>query len=446
MANDVLLNRQMPAAVDAERALLAVLVLENRLIEEAAASLAAGDFYLEAHDRIFRAIVDLWHERRSVDLVTLSDVLARRGQLEAIGGRSGVAALIDGTARVENLEPYVAVVRDAARRRELIRAAHAIMADAFSGEARTSDVIDAAERAVLRIGERRASGGLEPVANAAHEWVEHCEAVKRGEVAPGVRVGVRPFDKMTGGLRRQTLTLLAARPKLGKTSFALNAARHAASEGAPVAFFSLEMGRRELVARLLCDLARVDSHRVRAGAASVEEMRLLASEAIGTTDLPLYVDDTAGTTVPDVRAKVRRLKRELGPTGERLVVVIDYLQLLRSRERRENRTQEVSAISRDLKLLAMDEDVPVLALSQLSRAPEQRTSHRPQLSDLRESGALEQDADMVVFLHAEPGDMHKAVRPTELIVEAHRAGPTGSVPLVFLREYTRFEEAAPYGY
>jgi replicative DNA helicase len=390
-------------------------------------------------------MVGLSEQSKPIDPVTLRDELLRFGEFEVVGGSTYVAGLIDGVPRLENIEQYAKIVKGKAILRRLISTSNQIIATAFEQEEEPDRIVDAAEKAIFAIAEDRLREGFVDVATVAHRRLEQIEAMSgRAEMITGVPTGFTDFDKMTAGLQRSDLIVVAARPSVGKTSWILNVAQYAAKVGSSVGVFSLEMSSEQLVSRLLCSEAHVDAHRFRTGFLNREEWGRLADGLHRLAETKIFIDDSPGISTLEMRAKARRLKQEHGLD----LLVVDYLQLIQGRGRNDNRTSEVSQISRDLKMLAKELDIPVVALSQLSRAPETRTDHRPQLSDLRESGSIEQDADMVAFLYRDeiynPTEENQGM--AELIVAKQRNGPIGVVQLAFLKEFTRFENLWREGY
>jgi len=373
-----------------------------------------------------------------IDLITLSDELRRAGEFEQIGGATYIASLIDGVPRTDTIEPYAKLVKQKSMLRRLISASQQIVSLAFEEEDDADVIIDKAEQLIFQIAEDRVRQGFQYIGDVAHRRLEQIEQMAgRPEMITGVPTGFTDFDRMTSGLQRQELIVIAARPSMGKTALALNMAQYAAKNANVVGIFSLEMSAEQLVSRLLCSEARVDAHRLRTGYLNREEWARLADALRRLCETKVFIDDSAAVSVMEMRAKCRRLKAEHGLD----LLIIDYLQLMAGRGRIESRQQEVSQISRDLKGLAKELDIPVVALSQLSRAPEQRSEHKPQLSDLRESGAIEQDSDVVCFIYREelynPTDENQGT--AELIIGKQRNGPTGMVQLAFLKEFTRFE-------
>lgn len=408
-----------------------------------AGDLTPEDFTLEAHRRIFQRMNSLHDRGDRIDRVALANELNRHSELESVGGLSYLMSLDEGMPQVVNIFGYVRILREKSTLRKIIYTAQSIMDKAFLGVEEADHLLGEAEEAFLRIGESRTQSSMQRPDQIIDEigldnFLDPTTRIK------GITTGFYKFDEMTGGLREGELIIIAARPAMGKTAFALNIAAHVCGPnvGMPVVVFSLEMSKDSLLTRLLCASARVDQHRFRSGFLDPDERRILANRAHMLMEAPLYLDDSAGTNIMDIHAKLRRIQAEAG-LG---LVIVDYLQLMQARGSYDSRTQEVSSISRGLKLLSKELRVPIVALSQLSRAPEQRPGdHRPQLSDLRESGSIEQDADMVCFLFRE--EVYKPDREdlkglAELIVAKQRNGPTGRVPLAFLHRFTQFENLA----
>lgn len=444
MAVDVTLERKLPHNPDAERSVLGAILLDNQAFHPAIEVLAAEDFFLDSHRRIFTRMIELSESSRPIDLITLHEELERAGELEAAGGPAYLGSLVDGVPRVTNVEHYARIVKEKALLRNLIHASNNILTQAFEAEEPADEVLDRAEHSIFALAEERVKAGLLSLKEIARATLPRLDEVfERRQHITGLATGFTDFDNLTSGLQPADLIVLAARPAMGKTALALNIAQHAALQlGKPVAVFSLEMAREALLFRLLCAEARVDSHKFRSGFLSREEMTRLTVALGRMSEAPIFIDDTPALTVLEARAKCRRLQAEHG-LG---LVVVDYMQLMSGRGRYENRTQEISQISRGLKALAKEVRVPLIAVSQLSRAPEQRGGdHRPQLSDLRESGSIEQDADVVAFIfrpevYRDPDAVSEEERGrAELIVAKQRNGPTGKIHLAFLREFTRFE-------
>jgi replicative DNA helicase len=437
-SGDPFFEKGLPSNPEAERSILGAILLDNRVCNQAIELMRREDFFLDSHRRIYDKMVALTERGMPIDLITLSDELRRAAEFEQIGGATYIASLIDGVPRTDTIEHYAKIVKQKAMLRRLITASNQIIARAFDEEDDPDIIIDQAEQMIFQIAEDRVRQGFQYIGDVAQRRLEQIEQMAgRPEMITGVPTGFTDFDQMTSGLQRQDLIIIAARPSMGKTALALNMAQYAAKNGHTIGIFSLEMSAEQLVSRLLCSEARVDAHRLRTGYLNREEWARLADALRRLTETQIYIDDTAGVGVLEMRAKTRRLKAERGLD----MLIIDYLQLMSGRGRIESRQQEVSQISRDLKGLAKELDVPVVALSQLSRAPEQRSEHKPQLSDLRESGAIEQDADVVSFIFREEvyNQTEENRGKAELIVAKQRNGPTGSVEIAFLKEFTRFE-------
>jgi replicative DNA helicase len=440
MLQDVV-SETLPHSEDAERAVLGGVLLDNRQIHKVQELLTHEAFYAERHRRIFRALEDLAGSGTAFDLVTLRDALERDGQLEGCGGVAYLAALIDGTARSANVEHYAKIVKEKATLRELIRSAQQILASAMRPAGAADQVLDEAEKAIFAVAQERLRTGFLSMKTVGEHSIRIIEQLtERREPITGIATGFSQLDEWTAGLQPSDLVVLAARPSMGKTALALNIAAHAAMRhGRTVGMFSLEMSHQQLFSRMLCAEARVDAHRLRTGRISKDDWQRIIKVFAELSETPMFIDDTPGVTITEMRAKTRRLKLERGLD----MVIVDYLQLMQGRGRYDSRQQEISDISRSLKEMAKELHIPILALSQLSRAPEQRGTgeKRPQLSDLRESGAIEQDADVVLFLFRE--EVYKKEDPdlkgkAELIIGKQRNGPTGTVDLHFIREFTSF--------
>jgi replicative DNA helicase len=435
---DPFFEKGLPSNVEAERTILGAVLLDNSVCNQAVELLKRDDFFLDSHRRIFDKMIVLSERVSSIDLITLGDELRRAGEFEQIGGATYIASLIDGVPRTDNIEHYARIVKKKSMLRKLITASNQIIARAFDEEDDADIIIDQAEQAIFQIAEDKIRQGFQYVGTVAQRRLEQIEQMaERPEMITGVPTGFVDFDHLTSGLQRQDLIIIAARPSMGKTALALNMAQYAARNGSVVGIFSLEMSAEQLASRLLCSEARVDAHRLRTGFLNREEWARLGDALRRLCETKVYIDDTPGAGVLEMRAKARRLKAEHGLD----LLVVDYLQLMSGRGRIESRQQEVSQISRDLKTLAKELDIPVLALSQLSRAPETRSEHKPQLSDLRESGAIEQDADVVCFIFREEvyNETDENRGRAELLIAKQRNGPTGKVDLAFLNSFTRFE-------
>jgi replicative DNA helicase len=442
-ASDLAFEKGLPANLDAERFVLGSILLNDAIYLQVAGAIEPGDFSLEKHRRIFTRMKDIYGRGEKIDRVTVANELHKHGQLESVDGLSYLVSLDDGLPEIANLDSYVRIVKDKATLRNLIFAAQKVINRCLIAEEEPDQILSGAEDALLKLGETRAREQLLSPQTIIEKFPGGVNAfLDPSQRISGLSTGFPKFDEMTGGMHGGELLILAARPSMGKTALALNIAQHVATHPRmkkPVAVFSLEMSSSSLLTRLLCAAARVDQHKFRAGYLNTEERRKLHVALANLTESPLFLDDTPGVNMMDVHAKLRRMKSEHGLS----LVVIDYLQLMGSQGRTENRNQEVSAISRGLKLMAKDLDVPFLVLSQLSRASETRPGdHRPQLSDLRDSGSIEQDADLVAFIYRE--ELYKPKQEdlkglADLIVAKQRNGPIGTVPLRFLGQFTRFE-------
>jgi replicative DNA helicase len=429
----------LPSNLEAERTVLGAILVDNAAFNSAAEILSREDFYRDAHRRIFEAMAVLAERSQPVDLVTLKDELTRRSALEAVGGATFLAGLVDGVPRITSVEHWSRLIKEKAVLRNLIHAGNRIVQSCYEGEDEASTLLDRAEKAIFDIAERRIRQGFVDMGEIVKESFRTIDQLSQSkDVVTGLPTGFVDIDEMTSGLQKGDLVIVAGRPAMGKTSFCLNVAQNVALRtGETAGIFSLEMSRAQLALRMLCSDARIDAHRLRTGKLTEKDWARLAKAYTDLSQARIYIDDSATITPLEMRAKCRRLKAEhnLG------LVMVDYLQLVTSSGRVENRQQELSAISRSMKGLAKELDVPVLALSQLSRAPEARTDRRPQLSDLRESGALEQDADIVMFIYRE--EEYKATDENrgiaEIIIGKQRNGPTGNRKLAFIKEFTRFE-------
>jgi replicative DNA helicase len=431
--------------VDAERFVLGSILMDDSQYVLTAGTLEPDDFSLEKHRRIFKRMGELNERGERIDRVTVANELMRYGELEACDGLSYLVSLDDGLPQIFNLDSYIRIVKDKSLMRRMIFASQHVINRCLAGEENPDDILAGAEESLLKLGESQTRSGLVNPKQVLDEYQGGLNAfLDPSKRVKGLSTGFYKLDEMTGGLHRGELIILAARPSMGKTAMALNIAQHAAVRlEKVVGVFSLEMSKESLLTRVLCATARVDSQRFRAGYLNQEERRSLQRAAAQLVEAPLYIDDTAGANLMDIHAKLRRLRSERGALD---LVVVDYLQLMSGRGRFENRNAEVSSLSRGLKLLAKELDVPMLVLSQLSRAPETRQGdHRPQLSDLRESGSIEQDADLVGFIFRE--EVYKRDRDdlrglAELIVAKQRNGPVGLVNLVYLHSLTKFENRA----
>jgi replicative DNA helicase len=433
----------LPANVEAERSILGAILLDNFAYNQAAEHLRSEDFSLDSHRRIYSRMVDLAESSRPIDMITLIEELERHKDLQAIGDVAYVSSLVEGVPDRPSIEHYVKIVRDKALLRGLISASNTAIARAAEQSDAAEDVLSDAEAAILQLSEKRIGRGFMGVQEIVRESFGSVDALlQRGQRITGLATHYTDLDEMTSGLQRSDLVIIAARPSMGKTAFVMNIAENAAIEDKQVVgVFSLEMSREALLMRLLCSQARVDAHKMRTGSLWQDDTKKVVRAMEQLAHAPIYIDDTPGISLSEMRAKARRLKQSQGRLD---LVIVDYLQLMSGGGKRfENRTQEVSAISRGLKALAKELTVPVIALSQLSRAPESRGGdHRPQLADLRESGSIEQDADLVMFIFRE--EVYRQDDPelqgrAEIIIAKQRNGPIGKLRMAFLKHCTRFE-------
>ncbi|MCL4845602.1 MAG: replicative DNA helicase [Acidobacteria bacterium] len=433
-------ERALPHNLEAERSVLGAILVRNEVLNHAAELIDVDDFFREAHRRIFDAMIALSERGHAIDLVTLKDELARRGALDDVGGPAYVAALGDGVPRATNVEHYARIIKEKSTLRRLIFSTSRILASAYEAGLDADELLDDAEKSIFEIADHRIRTGFVPLRELVQDSFSTIEKLQEHKgLVTGVPTGFDELDELTAGLQPSDLIIVAARPSMGKTSFTLNIAQHVGTEtDMTVGFFSLEMSKEQLVLRMLTSEARIDAQRLRTGFVSDHDFGRLA-RALGTlSEAKVFIDDTASIGVLEMRAKARRLKAEHGLH----LLVVDYIQLMQGRGRFDNRQQELASISRSLKGLAKELHVPIIALSQLSRAPETRSDHRPLLSDLRESGALEQDADVVLFIYREDHYRdagEESDGTAEIIVGKQRNGPIGSTRLAFIREFTRFE-------
>ncbi len=443
-----LVDRVPPQAAEAEMAVLGSMLLSQEAVGRAIEIIGEEEsFYSSAHRKIYRACINLYEKNQAVDLVTVAEELRRLRWLDDAGGSVYLTRLAESVATSANIDYYARIVLEKAVLRRLIAAATQIVSSSYDSTENPEELLDRAEQLIFAIKERRLRRQLLPLRAFIHESFEQVERLYREKRhVTGVETGFADLDRLTSGLQPGDLIIIGARPSVGKTAFALNIAQHAAiANQVPVAIFSLEMSKEQLMLRMFCSEARVSSHKVRSGYISQNEWTALVSAAGVLHSAPMYVDDSAALTPLEIRAKARRLRAEV----DLGLVVVDYLQLMRSSGRAENRQQEISEISRSLKALAKELNVPVIALSQLSRISVQRgQDSRPILSDLRESGAIEQDADVVLFLHRDmattktpeaPPEYAPDTEVAELIIAKQRNGPVGKFKMVFFKDYTRFE-------
>ena len=437
-------ERTLPHNLEAERSVLGAILVHNDAFNLAAQVIDSQDFYRDAHRRIFDRMVALNERHDAIDFVTLKEELARAGELDEVGGPAYVASLADGVPRATNVEYYARIVKEKATLRNLIYAASKIVTNAYEADQESDLILDEAESAIFAVADDRLKSGFIAMRDLVKDSFPKIEKLfEQKRLITGVPTGFVDLDEMTRGLQGGDLVIVAARPSMGKTSLVLNIAQYVAALGDQVVgFFSLEMSKESLFLRLLTSEAQIDGHRLMSGAIGGNDYHRISHALEKLNAMKLFIDDTASIGVLEMRAKSRRLQAEHGLN----LLVVDYIQLMSGRGRFENRTLELASISRSLKGLAKDLNVPIVVLSQLSRAPEARSDHRPQLSDLRESGALEQDADVVVLIYRDDAYNRDPNSPdagtAELILAKQRNGPTGVVRLAFLREQTRFANLA----
>ena len=430
-----------PQSLEAEEAVLGSMLCSKEAVSRALEILTPDYFYKDAHLRIFQAMKDLFNQGEPVDAVSIINELKKRKQLDASGGAYFITGLSDSVPTTANVEHYAKIVLEKASLRSLIEAAADMSKEAFNDQQNLEDILDQAEQKIFAISQGRLKGKFQQLNPVLQETFERLDKIhqKPGSVT-GVPSGLADLDEITSGFQEGELIIVAGRPSMGKTALALTFARNAAIEhNIPVGIFSLEMSNSQLAMRLLTSEARVDSHLVRTGKLPTEQWRNLSMSVGILAEAPIFLDDTPAIGITELRAKARRLKAE----SDVQLIMVDYLQMMRGPASSESRQQEISKISRSLKALSKEISVPVVAMSQLSRAPEGRSDHRPQLSDLRESGAIEQDADVVMFLYRkwvytrDEEDRRKA----EIIVSKQRNGPTGTVSAIFVDSYAKFESA-----
>jgi replicative DNA helicase len=438
-------ERTLPHNLEAEQSVLGAILVHNDAFNEAVQVIDAQDFYRDAHRRIFNGMVALNERHQAIDFVTLKEELSRGGDLDEVGGPAYVASLADGVPRATNVEYYARIVKEKSTLRNLIYAANKILTNAYEAEQESDLILDEAESAIFSVADDRLKAGFVPMRDLVKESFPKIELLfEQQRLISGVPTGFVDLDSMTRGFQPGDLIIIAARPSMGKTSLALNIAQYVALQPEhTVGVFSLEMSKESLFLRLLTSEAQIDSHRLMSGAIGQKDYSRISHALETLSAMRLHIDDSASLGVLEMRAKARRLQSEQKGLS---LLVIDYIQLMSGRGRFENRTLELASISRSMKGLAKELNVPVVILSQLSRAPEARADHRPQLSDLRESGALEQDADVVLLLYREDAynrdPNHPDAGTAEVIVGKQRNGPTGVVRLAFLREQTRFANLA----
>ena len=437
------IDRLPPQSIEAEQAVLSAMLIKKEAIAEVTQLLKPEDFYRDAHRVVFDTIIELFNSNEPADIITVTEELKKKGQLDKVGGISFVTALANAVPTAANVMYHANMVREKSDLRNLINTATEIASMGYEASDDVADVIDKSEKMIMEVASRQNVGAFTPMRDIIVTAFDKINLLyeSKGNIT-GLRCGFTDLDKLTSGLQPSDLILVAARPSMGKTAFTLNIASNVAlKEKKSVAFFSLEMSKEQLVHRMLCSEGGIDSQKLRNGDIPASVWPNLMATADKLASAPIYIDDTAGITVMELRSKARRLKAEHGLD----LIVIDYLQLMQGRTGKnssDNRQQEISEISRSLKALARELNVPVIALSQLSRSVESRQIKRPMLSDLRESGSLEQDADIVMFLYREdyydPETANKNI--TEVIVAKHRNGPVDTVKMFFKKEYTRFND------
>lgn len=438
---NLLIEKIPPQSIEAEIAILGSMLIEEEAIGKAIEIIDENSFYKEAHRIIYKTIIELFSRNSAVDLVTLIEELKKKGQLDEVGGAPYITSLTSSIPTAANIEHYAKIVKEKSIIRQLITHATEIVQDCYESTSAADKILDKAERLVFEITskkiEQRSSVLLKDIIKDSIETIDNL--YQRKENITGVPTSFHELDVMTAGLQASDLIVVAGRPSMGKSALATCIVEYAGIvEKLPVAFFSLEMSKEQLVQRMLCSHARVNAHRVRTGFLSQADWPRLVNAAGKLSEAPIYIDDTPSISVLELRAKARRLKAQY----DIKLIILDYLQLMQGSSRSENRQQEISEISRALKALARELNVPIIAVSQLSRAVEQRADHRPQLSDLRESGAIEQDADVVILLLREEyynPQLEAKKGLAELIIAKQRNGPVGTLNLAFISEYTRFE-------
>ncbi len=443
-----MIDKLPPQNIEAEQSVLGAIIFDNEALPKALEILSSDDFYKETHRRLYNAMCGLFEKNEPIDIVTLTDYLRRTDELEAVGGISYLSHLANSIPTSANIRYHAKIVREKALLRSLIQAATHITSRVYEDSLDADEMVDYAEKMIFDIADKRTKTSftsLKDVIKDTFKMIEHLYDKK--EAITGVPSGFKDIDELTSGFQPGDLIIIGGRPGMGKTAFALNIAQHVAIDlKEPVAVFSLEMSKEQLAMRMLCSESMVNASHVRKGFISKQDWPKLTNAAGRLADAPIFIDDSSAITVLEVRAKARRLKMEHGGLS---LVVVDYLQLMRSRGNFERREQEISEISRSLKALAKELKVPVVALSQLNRAVEQRGEKKPTLADLRESGAIEQDADVIMFLYRDeiynknnPSNKGKA----EVILAKQRNGPTGTVNLTYLADSTRFVDFAGMSY
>ncbi|UUZ91327.1 replicative DNA helicase [Paenibacillus sp. P25] len=438
MNENMFMDRIPPQNLEAEMAVLGAVLLDGDALVTAMERVSSEDFYRPAHQMIYEAMIEIAESNEPVDLVTLTARLQDKQRLEEVGGISFLSELVNAVPTAANVDYYAQIVEEKSLLRRLIRTATQIVSNGYSGEDEVSSLLSDAEQRIMEISQRRSGGGFVAIRDVLMEVFDKVEMLynQKGSTS-GIRSGFHDLDKMTSGFQRSDLIIVAARPSVGKTAFALNIAQNVGvREKETVAIFSLEMGAAQLVQRMICAEANVDAGRMRTGFLEPDDWEKLTMAIGSLSEANIYIDDSPSVTVADIRAKCRRLKTEKG-LG---MILIDYLQLIHGRGKGDNRQQEVSEISRTLKQIARELNVPVIALSQLSRGVEQRQDKRPMMSDLRESGSIEQDADIVAFLYRDDYYDKESEKKNiiEIIIAKQRNGPVGTVELAFLKSFNKF--------
>jgi len=439
---DLSSHKLPPQNIEAEESILGGILIENEAINRVTEILDPDDFYRDAHRKIFNALINLSERDEPADLITLTNELRKIDQLDSIGGASYLTSLIDSVPTAANIEYYAKIVKEKAILRKLIQTSTEIITQSYEDRGDVEVFLDEAERAIFEISEKRVRPSFYSIREIVKDSFTTIERLfKKKELVTGVPSGFKELDRMTAGFQPSDLIIIAGRPSMGKTAFCLNIAEYAAIENKiPVAIFSLEMSKEQLVIRMLCSQAHVEGTRLRTGYLNESDWPKLTIAAGNLSEAPIYIDDTAALSALELRAKARRLKSEHG-LG---MLIVDYLQLMKGRARVENRQQEISEISRSLKALSKELSIPVIAVSQLSRKTEERTGNRPQLSDLRESGAIEQDADLIIFIYRDEVYNRSEDNPNrgkaEVIIGKQRNGPIGKIDLAFLDKFTTFKD------
>ena len=440
-----MLDRMPPQNIEAEQSVLGAVLIEQSSIAKISDLLNPEDFYREAHRLIYRAVLGLFERSEAIDFITVVDILRRENTLEQAGGIAYITSLANGVPTAANITFHAKIVQEKSLLRRLIAAATDIASMGYAESEEVDRVLDSAEQKILEVATRKSSQDFQPIKEIIFSTLDKIDEMHKSKGGiTGISTGFANLDKLTGGFQRSDLILIAARPSMGKTAFVLNVAQHMATrDRKSVVIFSLEMPKEQLAMRMMCAEGMIDSQHLRTGAMSSDEWKNLVDAADRLSGSPMYIDDTANVTAIELRNKARRISKEHGLD----CIIIDYLQLMDggAHSRIDNRQQQISDISRSLKGLARELRVPVIALSQLSRGPESRTNRRPMLSDLRESGSLEQDADLVAFLYRDdyynPESEKKNI--TELLIAKNRNGPTETVELYFHKNFTRFTDYTP---